>query len=79
MQTLIMPNCLTFLIPHLTKTSLWVHAKPYQHSWEGHQALKMILYNKLGVHALHKLNTNNHMDIRALAYHGEKKRHNWQA
>ena len=39
---------------------------------------EMIWYNQLGVHTLNERNTNNHKEICARAYHGEKKRHNWQ-
>ena len=39
----------------------------------------MIRYNQLGVHVLGDRNTMNHTDIRALAYHINNKRHNWQA
>ena len=31
------------------------------------------------MHSLDECNTRNHKEIRALAYHGDKKRHNWQA
>ena len=61
------------------KTSLWVHSKPSQRSYNGRQALKMIWYNQLGLHALDERNTKNHKDICALAYHEEKKMHNWKA
>ena len=42
------------------ETSLWVHAKPYQRSRDGHQALKLIWSNHLGVHTLDERNTKNH-------------------
>ena len=60
-------------------TRLWVHAKPSQCNRKRRQALKLIWSNQLGVHALDKCNTKSHKDIRALDYHGEKKRKNWQA
>ena len=59
-------------------TRLWVHAKPSQRNRDGRQALKMIWYNQLGVHTLDERNTKNHKEICAHAYHGDKKRHNWQ-
>ena len=42
------------------ETSLWVHTKPSHHSRDGHQALKLIYYNHLGVHVIGKRNTKNH-------------------
>ena len=60
-------------------TILWVNAKMSQRSRGGCEALKLIWSNQLGVYALDKSNNKNHKDICAIAYHGEKKRHNWQA
>ena len=60
------------------ETSLWVHAKPSQRSRSGRQALKLIWYNQLGLHALDKRNIRNYRDIFVLAYNGKKKRNNWQ-
>ena len=59
--------------------SLWVHAKPSQRIRNGRQVLKLIWYNQLGVHEFDECNTKNYKEIPALAYHGEKKIHNWQA
>ena len=59
------------------ETRLWVHAKPSQRNRDGHQALKPIWPNQLGMHALDERNTKNYKDIRALAYHSKNKRHNW--
>ena len=60
------------------ETSLWVHAKSSQRNRDRRQALKLIWYNQFRVHALDERNAKNHKDIHVLAYHGKKKRHNWQ-
>ena len=59
------------------ETRLWVHTKLSQRNRNGRQALKLIWSNQFGLYAREELNTRNHKDICALAYHGEKKRHNW--
>ena len=61
------------------ETRLWVHVKPSQRNRDRRQALKLIWFNQLVVHALDKCNTKNHKDIRVIDYHGEKKIHNRQA
>ena len=59
------------------KNILWVHTRLSQRIRDGHQALKLIWSNQLGVHRLDKSNTKNHKDIFALAYHVKKKSHKW--
>ena len=58
---------------------LWVHSKPCQNNRDGHQALKLIWSNQLGVRALYERYTKNHNDIRTLSYNGENKSHNLKA
>ena len=61
------------------ETSLWVHAKPSQRSRDGRQALKLIWSNQLVFHTFDERNIKNHKDICVIAYHGENKKHNFQA
>ena len=53
--------------------------KPSQRNRNVRQALKLIWYNQLGVHALDKRNTQNHKAIFSIANQGDDKRHNWQS
>ena len=61
------------------ETRLWVHVKLSQCNRDGHQAFKLIWSNQLEVHVLDKRNPKNYKCICALAYHSEKKTHNWKA
>ena len=78
MPTLIMPN-FDLSKTAFGETRLWVHAKLYQCNRDRRQALKIKWSKQSGVHALDECNTKKHKDICALNYHGENKRHNWQA